>query len=148
MILDRHYIQDHSHKLLNVYPSMCLHTLPKLPLLPQFRILFFQRVKWPISSHYWSEYWGSFELVISLPNLILRSGIKKADSCGSLGLVSRILIYEFLHIVSRSSTSNFTFWSVMFFIIKSSQRGLTSGAKKRTHRHDICPKFYTSRFSG
>ena len=52
MILDRHYIQDHSHKLLNVYPSMCLHTLPKLPLLPQFRILFFQRVKWPISSHY------------------------------------------------------------------------------------------------
>ena len=52
MILDRHYIQDHSHKLLNVYPSMCLHTLPKLPILPQFRILFFQRVKWPISSHY------------------------------------------------------------------------------------------------
>ena len=42
MILDRHYIQDHSHKLLNVYPSMCLHTLPKLPLLPQFRILFFK----------------------------------------------------------------------------------------------------------
>ena len=52
MILDRHYIQDHSHKLLNVYPSMCLHTLPELPILPQFRILFFQRVKWPISSHY------------------------------------------------------------------------------------------------
>ena len=43
MILDRHYIQDHSHKLLNVYPSMCLHTLPKLPLLPQFRILFFSK---------------------------------------------------------------------------------------------------------
>ena len=43
MILDRHYIQDHSNKLLNVYPSMCLHTLPKLPLLPQFRILFFPK---------------------------------------------------------------------------------------------------------
>ena len=43
MILDRHYIQDHSHKLLNVHPSMCLHTLPELPLLPQFRILFFSK---------------------------------------------------------------------------------------------------------
>ena len=43
MILDRHYIQDHSHKLLNVHPSMCLHTLPELPLLPQFRIFFFSK---------------------------------------------------------------------------------------------------------